>query len=315
MTLVDASLNVENDTIINNEETLNRTEENESYTLQESAVPQQYERMSLNCTPDLSSVLNANFFTCSQGTRNKKNVLRDSIFEDSVSIPGREMDNWTLMYIDDLNIGEVHPLESAKCHFSQQKEVKRIHALHCQKKFKDKKDCTEAIGMKINAKKTQLLCVSDSRHSDIVSYINADDERIESVQEMKILGFIFQNRPNVNAHVKYCITKYNKALWALNHLKRANIDTVTLLETYKVMLRPLLEYCSAVFNPMLTDDLVKQLERQQSTALKIIYGFEHSYNNLLLKTQLPTLAVRRANACKIFARKLADSPRLSLIHI
>ena len=126
---------------------------------------------------------------------------------------------------------------------------------------------------------------------------------------MKILGFIFQTKPNVHAHIKYCISKYNKALWALNHLKRANIDTITLLETYKVMLRPLLEYCCAVYNPMLNQEQVKQLERQQSTALKIIYGFEKDYDTLLSLSGINSLRVRREAAFEKFAINLARSNR------
>ena len=74
---------------------------------------------------------------------------------------------------------------------------------------------------------------------------------------------------------------FSKALWSLTHLKRANIETNVLIETYRAMLRPLLEYCSVVYNSMLTQDLSIRLERQQKIALKIIFGFEKEYSELM----------------------------------
>ena len=92
-------------------------------------------------------------------------------------------------------------------------------------------------------------------------------------------------------------------------LKRAGIYDKILLEVYKVMLRPLLEYCAPVYNSMLTSEQAENLERQQRRALKIIHGFEHSYEELLEKTGLERLSERRKQACDIFTNKLAESER------
>ena len=153
--------------------------------------------------------------------------------------------------------------------------------------------------------------MSDTRFCDSVSYIVADDKKIESCKQMKILGFIFEERPTVEAHISYCITKFNRALWSLTHLRRAKISDGIMLEVFKVMLRPLLEYCSAVYDPMLTIELENNLERQQRRALQIIYGFGISYSELLERTGLETLKVRRQKACLDFAVKLAESQRFA----
>ena len=92
----------EEDTLLN-DCTIDYRSDNQEY---ETAIPVEYERYSLNCTPDLNMLINNNLFTNSQGTRNKKNIMRDSILEESVRIPGRSMETWTLMYIDDVNVGE-----------------------------------------------------------------------------------------------------------------------------------------------------------------------------------------------------------------
>ena len=130
---------------------------------------------------------------------------------------------------------------------------------------------------------------------------------------MKILGFIFESRPSVGAHVQHCIDKFNKALWALTHLKRASISSDVLVRVYLVMLRPLLEYCAPVFHPMLTASMSENLERQQKRALKIIFGFETTYEELLLKTNIPKLSIRRESACTTFTEKLLMSERFNYL--
>ena len=89
------------------------------------------------------------------------------------------------------------------------------------------------IGMVINSDKTQLLCVSGATHYDASSYIIAEGTRVNSCETMKILGFLFDGTPTVNAHIKYMIDKFNRAIWALVHLKRAKIDKKILTEVYK----------------------------------------------------------------------------------
>ena len=126
---------------------------------------------------------------------------------------------------------------------------------------------------------------------------------------MKILGFIFEEDPTVRAHTDYSITKFNRAVWSLSHLKRAKIEKCILLECYKIMLRPILEYCSVVYDSMLSGELSNKLERQQKTALRIIYGFGKSYEDLLSLSGIEALEDRRKNAVDIFVQKLLNSDR------
>ena len=89
---------------------------------------------------------------------NKRNVLRDTIYEQSVQLPGRELNQWSLIYIDDMNIGEVHAMEQSKSTYSQYKEERLVHARYCESKFKEINEEATKVGMVINASKTQLLC-------------------------------------------------------------------------------------------------------------------------------------------------------------
>ena len=51
------------------------------------------------------------------------------------------------------------------------------------------------------------------------------------------------------------------------------------------------------------------LEKQQKRAMKIIYGFETKYEDVLEKTGMKTMTKRREEAYKSFTRKLAESAR------
>ena len=110
--------------------------------------------------------------------------------------------------------------------------------------------------------------------------------------------------------IKHYITeKFNRSIWTIIHLMRANINNGVLLKVYTVMLRPILEYCSPVFNSMLTAEQIEMLERQQRRVLKIIFGFGLSYEELLEKSGLEPLTVRREEACMQFSQKLLNSER------
>ena len=75
------------------------------------------------------------------------------------------------------------------------------------------------------------------------------------------------------------------------------------------MLRPLLEYCAAIFHPMLTKEMSMNLERQQKRAMKIIVGFDKSYDDILEENSIETLEERREKTCIEFAKSLVQSGR------
>ena len=98
-------------------------------------------------------------------------------------------------------------------------------------------------------------------------------------------------------------------MWALVHFKRANINCDVLCRVYQIMLRPLLEYCHVIYNSMLSKEQSEKLESLQKRALKIVYGFGFTYEDLLTKAGMQKLQERREDACLKFAKKLSSSDR------
>ena len=278
--------------------------------LEETAVPEQYLNPNISSSTCLNDEMNRNFLYQCQGMRNKQGIIRDSILEESLHIPGRTLPNWSIMYVDDLSIGEVNDIKTASITISERKENRRIHSRFCEETFATIEENSTRKGMKINAAKTQLLCMSGTNFAETESYIkDTNGNVINSSDEMKILGFIFSKEPNVNAHMDYTATKFNRAVWALSHLRRAKIDNTTLLRVYLVMLRPIIEFCSPVYHTMLTKEQSLRIEGLQRRALQIIYGFGECYSDLLDRAGIESLEERRKRACSNFARNMANSER------
>ena len=170
----------------------------------------------------------------------------------------------------------------------------------------------QAIGMKANTKKTNLLCISDAMSFEAAAFIRAETgERLESGSQLKLLGFKFGQKPTCTEHVEGIWRSFRGRYWLLIHLKQHQFTTEELLTAYKSIIRPVAEYCSVVFHSMLTDRQDEQIERLQATALRYIYGFGPSYSTMRDWADLPTLRKRRIDACDKFAALCAASPRFS----
>ena len=78
---------------------------------------------------------------------------------------------------------------------------------------------------------------------------------------------------------------------------------------YTCFVRPILDYCSNVYHPMLTKTLTQDLENLQYTALKIVYGYEETKPSLLELSGLTTLEERRRSTFRKFCLKVHASDR------
>ena len=120
---------------------------------------------------------------------------------------------------------------------------------------------------------------------------------------MKLLGFLFSSDGTVRSHVDLVRSRLRARTWALNKLKRCGLSEQELLLVYKTVIRPVAEYVSVVWHPMMTEDQSNELEKQQVHALRHIYGWKISAEKLRKKAAIETLKQRRETACLKFAKK------------
>ena len=163
--------------------------------------------------------------------------------------------------------------------------------------------------MRVNQKKTQLLCVSANTTSNVTSYIKTGNTKICSTDELKILGFKFGSSPSVKPHVDYMISKAQKRLWTIRHAKKSGMSENDLLKLFNSVIRPVLEYAAPVFHPMLNLGMRDSIERIQKRACKIIYGWNSDYDKLIDAGKIVTLEKRREKLTIDFALKCKNSAR------
>lgn len=139
--------------------------------------------------------------------------------------------------------------------------------------FKDLKLAAENIGMMVNDKKTQLLCISGNNGIAIEMSIRpSDGTKIKNQSTLKQLGFIFGDRPMLDAHIEYISSKFRRKLWYLRHIKKASCPAEDLVRLYKCFLVSILDFAAVVYHPILTQEQSDMLEKLQKSALRIIFN-------------------------------------------
>jgi hypothetical protein len=102
------------------------------------------------------------------------------------------------------------------------------------------------------------------------------------------------------------IKKARRRYWVLRHLKKHGMNQEELVQVYASLVRSVIEFTSVVYGPMLNQDQEDRLEKLQGQSLKIVFGFDKSYRQVLELSGLETLKERRKSAIEKFARKCLD---------
>ena len=184
------------------------------------------------------------------------------------------------------------------------------HAVDAQNIFRRTIRNAESIGMKANCDKTTLLCISDAISFTANAHIfSSKDRRLESGNELKLLGFHFNRRPNCSAQVESIKRSVRGRYWLLIHMKQHHFSEEELVKAYTTIIRPIMEYCSPAFHSLLTDAQDETLERLQATSLRYIYGYGPSYARMREMSGLQSLRARRIAACDKFVASCLTQDR------
>ena len=211
-------------------------------------------------------------------------------------------------YVDDFNIVEKIRVAKTPALYSQNKPKRSCRAEKSEELFCRVGENAREMQMRINQKKTQLLCITES-HEDIDAYIDAEQGRIHSTDKLKILGFTFGKKPTVTQHVNELLGKLRSGIWALTNLKSAGLKPDDLLYCYKTMIRPVAEFAAPTYHSMLSRKQDDLLERTQRRAMKHIFGYNVSYGTVLDAGKIETMRKRRENLVVNFARKTEKNLR------
>ena len=175
-----------------------------------------------------------------------------------------------------------------------------------QKEITHIKEISDRREMKLNPKKTFLFIANFSLIHQFKPMLRIPGEQdfLEVVQEVKLLGFWFTSDMKAHKHVQYLLAIVNKRIWAISKLKRAGVCDEDLKYFFTMKLRSVLESLAPVFHSLLTQEDSKNIERIQKTVTRIIMGSRYSsYEESLVYLDLESLEIRRENLCLAFALK------------
>ena len=130
------------------------------------------------------------------------------------------------------------------------------------------------------------------------------NQKLEIIKETKLLGLIITSDLRWDKNVDYLVKDANKRMLMLHAASKFTNDKHVLKQIYFSRIRCKLDQSSVVWNSSLTQKNVRDLERVQKAAVRIICGKNYeSYSGTLSELGMVTLAERRAKLCLKFAKK------------
>ena len=121
---------------------------------------------------------------------------------------------------------------------------------------------------------------------------NMENFFLDTVDHEKDLGVTFDNKLRFTMHINNIIAKANSRLGIIRR-NFTNLTPPVFLPIYKALVRPLLEYCSCIWNPNFKIDY-NDIEKVQRRATKLVSTVSTlSYQQRLKTLKLDSLAFRR----------------------
>ena len=214
-------------------------------------------------------------------------------------------------YIDDTTLLEVCPLAEGVRHLTTGPTIETLTPAGLSGSLLEMIRRSDDIGMLINCKKTQLLCVSPNNGCITEAAIAHGDDVIRSVDKLKLVGFTFGTRADVAEHIEELKKKFRIRIWMLYHLREAGIKGKPLYRLYCCYIRSVMEYCSPVYHAIINGGQSADLEHMHRLAITVCYGGNVEVRGLMADLGIETLEARRIRRTDSFVAKAVRNPRLA----
>ena len=166
-------------------------------------------------------------------------------------------------------------------------------------------DWTMKQKMKINQKKTKSMLFNFTNNHQYTTRLSLNEENVELVPEIKLLGTIIQNDLSWNSNTSRLVKRDNSRMILLRKLCEFGAPIQDLKTIYVTYIRSILEQSAVVWHSDLSEENKQDLSRVQKSACKIILKNKYEdYNNALKTLDLETLCEWRQKLCETFARNL-----------
>ena len=166
--------------------------------------------------------------------------------------------------------------------------------------------------MKVNPDKFQAIATGKNTQFKNISF-NLNGNIIKTEDEVKLLGVTIDYELKFNSHITNICRKASRQL---NVLKRMGkyLNRLGKLTIYHSFILSNFNYCPVIWH-FCSEANTKKMEKIQERALKFIYNENHStYEELLAKSKLPSLKIRRIRTIAIETFKIINKETPQYLH-
>jgi hypothetical protein len=158
--------------------------------------------------------------------------------------------------------------------------------------------------MNINGKKTKEMLLGPIQLNP-PSPVFINNSPVERVVTFKLLGIVISNKLRWDDHVSTIYEKANKRLHYLKLLKRSSVTVDDLVQFYKSVVRPVVEYACPVWQSSLTAEQRNRLESIQRRAMKLIFNSDD--NSFYTLYNIEPINIRLDNLAKSFFHRICNT--------
>ena len=212
-------------------------------------------------------------------------------------------------YIDDTTTIETVAADKVVRHIQMSGPSEHVPADETERLMEGVIARSDEIGMRVNCKKTQVLCVSGANGYNTSASVSIGSEVINSVESIKLLGFTICAAPGMHGQLAQILDCFRRRFWSLIRLRRAGLRGKPLFKIYSIFVRPVIENNSVIYHSMLGKGQSQKIERLQALVVQLCFGNNKNYEEMRSEQGIPDLRTRRTAAVKKFVTKALANPR------
>ncbi|SMN17588.1 hypothetical protein CRYPA_887 [uncultured Candidatus Thioglobus sp.] len=166
--------------------------------------------------------------------------------------------------------------------------------------------------MQANPDKFQALAIGKKTFKEQICF-DLNGSKIKCEEHVKLLGVTIDYELNFDKHISEIC---KKASQQLNILKRIGkyLNRLGRLTIYYSFILSNFNYCPVTWH-FCSEKNTKKIEKIQERALRFIYeDYENTYENLLKKSKLPSLKIRRLRTIAVETFKIIHKQSPSYLH-
>ena len=163
--------------------------------------------------------------------------------------------------------------------------------------------------MKLNSLKCKELIINFRKNfkTENIPSIVVDGNVLQRVNCAKLLLVIWNSSLTWEDHTDSLYKRTISQFFLLLQMKRSGLSDKNLLFMYMSTIRPMISYAAPIWFPGLNVDQQNSSERLQKRAMRIIFGYNITYYDILSQNNISTLGYLES-ICVNYVKQICDTP-------